>query len=135
MHSGWLWAHQRPLQVVGGHKAMAVADSALVDHGTVVRHLNGLADAGLASLHHAQFVRRVVYAQRCHFVTWKPLPTVPNTDLDQWSLRRQVSTTTIYTFIPFIHLYIFLINRQNSNFKQMIVTFQWNINHVCLNWP
>lgn len=51
----------RPLQVARGHKALAVGDSALVDHGSVVGHLNGLADAGFASLHHAQFVGCVVH--------------------------------------------------------------------------
>lgn len=56
-------AAQRRLQVVGGDEAVAVADSALVDHGAVVRHLDGLADAGLAALHYAQLVRRVVCAQ------------------------------------------------------------------------
>lgn len=81
MHSGWLWAHRSPLQVVGGHKAVAVADSALVDHGSVVRHLNRLADAGLAALHYAQFVRCVVYTQGCDLVAWEPLPTAPKTQI------------------------------------------------------
>lgn len=75
MHSGWLQARTRPLQEVGGHKAVVVADPALVDHGTVVRHLNGLADAGLAALHDPQFVGRVVQAQRRHLVARQPLPT------------------------------------------------------------
>lgn len=60
MHSGRLQAPQRPLQEAGGHKAVVVADPALVDHGAVVRHLNGLADAGLAALHYSQFVGSVV---------------------------------------------------------------------------
>lgn len=67
-------ADRHPLQVVGGHEAVVVAHSALVDHGSVVRHLYGLADAGLAALHDAQLVGRVVNAQRCDFVSWKPLP-------------------------------------------------------------
>lgn len=45
--------HSRPLQEVGGHEAVVAAHSALVDHGAVVRHLYGLADAGLAALHDA----------------------------------------------------------------------------------
>lgn len=53
---------------------MAVADPALVDHGAVVRHLDRLADAGLAALHYAQLVRCVVYSQGRHFVSWEPLP-------------------------------------------------------------
>lgn len=56
---------------------MAVADSALMDDGAVVRHLDRLADARLAALHYAQLVRCVVYTQRCHLVTWEPLPTSP----------------------------------------------------------
>lgn len=60
---------------------MAVADSALVDHGTVVRHLDRLADAGLAALHNAQLVRCVVYTQGCHLVTWEPLPTAAKTQI------------------------------------------------------
>lgn len=74
MHSGRLQARARPLQEVGGHKAVVVADPALVDHGAVVRHLNGLADAGLAALHDPQFVGRVVQAQRRHLVAREPLP-------------------------------------------------------------
>jgi len=58
---------------------VAVADSALVDHGAVVRHLDRLADAGLATLHDAQLVRRVVDTQGGHFVPWEPLPAVPET--------------------------------------------------------
>lgn len=61
---------------------MAVADSALVHHGAVVRHLDGLADAGLAALHYAQLVRCVFYTQRCQLITWEPLPTVPKTQID-----------------------------------------------------
>lgn len=78
---GLLWTRHRPLQVVGGHKALTVVDPALVDHGTVVRHLNGLADAGLAPLHYAQFVRSVVHTQRRHLVTREPLPTAPKTQI------------------------------------------------------
>lgn len=81
MHSGWLWARQRPLQVVGCHEAVAVADSALVDHGSVVRHLNGLADAGLAALHYAQFVRCVVNTQGCDLVAREPLPAASQTQI------------------------------------------------------
>lgn len=55
---------------------MIVADSALVDHGAVVRHLDRLADAGFAALHYAQLVRGVVHTQGCHLVPWEPLPTV-----------------------------------------------------------
>ena len=55
---------------------MAVADSALVDHCAVVRHLYGLADAGLAALHDAQLVSCVIYTQGGHLVTRKPLPTI-----------------------------------------------------------
>lgn len=52
--------HPGPLQEAGGHKAVVVADPALVDHGAVVCHLDGLADAGLAALHYPQFVGGVV---------------------------------------------------------------------------
>lgn len=72
-------AAHRPLQVIGGHEAVVVADSALVDHGPVVSHLDRLADAGLAALHHAQLVGRVVYAQGCHLVPWEPLPAGQHT--------------------------------------------------------
>lgn len=83
MHSGWLQARTRarPLQEVGGHKAVVVADPALVDHGAVVGHLNGLADAGLAALHDPQFVGRVVQAQRRHLVARQPLPADSNGQL------------------------------------------------------
>lgn len=54
---------------------MISADAALVHHGAVVGHLDGLPDAGLAALHHAQLVRRVVHAQRRQLVTRQPLPT------------------------------------------------------------
>lgn len=74
MHSGWLQARGRPLQEAGGHEAVVVADPALVDHGAVVRHLNRLADAGLAALHDPQFVGRVVQAQGRHLVAREPLP-------------------------------------------------------------
>lgn len=56
---------------------MVVADSALVDHGAVVRHLDRLADAGLAGLHDAQLVCCVVYTQGCQLVAWEPLPIAP----------------------------------------------------------
>lgn len=65
---------QHPLQVVGGDVSLAVADAALVDHGPVVGHLHRLADAGLAALHDAQLVGRVVHAQRRHLLSRKPLP-------------------------------------------------------------
>lgn len=55
-----------------------MADPALVDHGTVVRHLNRLPDAGLAALHDPQFVGRVVQAQGRHLVAWEPLPVASN---------------------------------------------------------
>lgn len=55
-----------------------MADPALVDHGAVVRHLNRLANAGLAALHDPQFVGRVVQAQRRHLVAWEPLPVASN---------------------------------------------------------
>lgn len=60
MHSGGLQAPKRPLEEAGSHEAVVVADPALVDHGAVVRHLHGLADAGLAALHDPQFVGSVV---------------------------------------------------------------------------
>lgn len=63
MHSGGLQAAappKRPLQEAGGHKAVVVADPALVNHSAVVRHLNGLTDAGLAALHDPQLVGGVV---------------------------------------------------------------------------
>lgn len=63
-----------PLQVVGGDVSLAVADAALVDHGSVVGHLHRLADAGLAALHDAQLVGRVVHAQRRHLLPGQPLP-------------------------------------------------------------
>lgn len=65
---------QLPLQVVGGDVSLAVADAALVDHGPIVGHLHRLADAGLAALHDAQLVGRVVHAQRRHLLPWQPLP-------------------------------------------------------------
>lgn len=73
-------AHRCPLQVVRGHEAVAVADSALVDHGSVIRHLDRLADARLAALHDAQLVSCIIYTQGCHLFTWEPLPA--KTDLD-----------------------------------------------------
>lgn len=79
----WGAAHsvrRRPLQVIRGHKALTMADSALMDHGAVVGHLDRLADAGLAPLHYTQFVVCVVYAQRCHLVTWEPLPARAKTE-------------------------------------------------------
>ena len=72
----------RPLQEVGGHEALAVADSALVDHSPVVRHLDRLADAGLAALHYTQLVPCVVYTQGGHLFTGEPLPAKPHTHAD-----------------------------------------------------
>lgn len=66
------------LKEAGGHEAVAVADAAQVDHGAVVRHLHGLADAGLATFHNAQLVSRVVHTQRGHFVPGEPLPAEPD---------------------------------------------------------
>lgn len=67
---------------------MAVADPALVDHGAVVRHLHGLADAGLAALHYPQFVGGVVQTQRRHLVAREPLPAAPEgAELDAGTWR------------------------------------------------
>lgn len=74
-------AHRGPLQVPGSHKAVAVAHPALVNHGAVVCHLDRFADAGLATFHNAQLVSCVIYAQGCHLVTRKPLPTTPMTEV------------------------------------------------------
>lgn len=63
---------------------MAVADSALVDDGAVVRHLDRLADAGLASLHDAQLVGGVVETQRCHLVAREPLPATGEVQAVTW---------------------------------------------------
>ena len=56
------------LQVVGGDETVLVTDSTLVDHGTVIRHLDRLTDAGLPTLHHAELVCRLVHAQGRHLV-------------------------------------------------------------------
>lgn len=95
MRGGWPRARQRPLQVVGRHEAVAVADSALVDHGSVVRHLNGLADAGLAALHDAQFVGGVVDAQGCDLVAGEPLPAAPQTQIQTVRLPGCVYTVQL----------------------------------------
>lgn len=82
MHSGRLGAHdahRHLLHVVGCHEVVAVADSALVDHGAIVRHLNRFPNAGLAALHYAQLVCGVVNTQMCQFFTWQPLPRITET--------------------------------------------------------
>ena len=78
-----LWARQvlvffqallSVLEVIGGNEAVVATHAALVHHGAVVGHLNGLPDAGLPAFNHAQLVCRVIYAQRDQLIPWQPLP-------------------------------------------------------------
>lgn len=77
---GWLGVRRRkrtpgrPLQVAGDQEGVLVADAALVDEGAVVGHLDRLADAGLAALHDAQLVGRLVQAQGGQLAAREPLP-------------------------------------------------------------
>lgn len=63
-----------PSQVGGWDEGVVPLHSAQVDHGSVVGHLHGLADAGFAPLHHFQLVHGVIHAQGKDFVPWQPLP-------------------------------------------------------------
>lgn len=62
------------LHVVGADETVISSNSAQVDHSSIVGHLHGLPDTGLLALHHAQFIGRVVNAERDHLVSWQPLP-------------------------------------------------------------
>lgn len=76
------------LHEVGADKTMISPNSAQVHHSSVVGHLHRLPDTGLLSLHHAQFISRVVNAERDHLISWQPLPA--DTDI-----RRDNSLTVL----------------------------------------
>lgn len=63
------------LEVIGADESMVSTHATLVHHGAVVGHLDRFPDAGLATLHHAQLVGRVVHAQWDQLIPWQPLPT------------------------------------------------------------
>lgn len=51
------------LQVAGGHKGVGPTDPAQVDHCAVVGHLHRLANAGLATFQHLEFVHSVLHTE------------------------------------------------------------------------
>lgn len=53
---------------------MLVTNAALMDEGAVVGHLDRLADTGLAALHDAQLVGRLVQAEGGQLAPGEPLP-------------------------------------------------------------
>lgn len=66
--------HPDPLQIIGRNEGMISPHAAHVNHGSVVGHLHGLADAGFSAFHHLQLVHCVVHTEGIDFVTRKPLP-------------------------------------------------------------
>lgn len=71
---------REPLYKIGGCEVEVSPHVVQMRHGSVVRGVHRLADAGLLALHETQLVHRVVHPQRQQLVPRQPLPADTQTD-------------------------------------------------------